>query len=410
LIVRTATWLLLVLASLVPRSAAGADLTRAPVNRYVVAIEVDAPSPVVARVRSTSIEVLERLGVTPVVTQEGAPPSRGELDPLAYAYIDLENPHLPRLVVVDGATRRELMRRTLAETSSLETAIEEATLVLYMVIESLLSSNTASAETPAPARVSTPAGDPSATLAPTPPRAATAKRTPAAKHVTKPDPVIEAPAEAEAEPTSGEPSPAPERGSGRDSTSVAGRVTFDAGAFLRVATLDDSQALTGAGVLVEVRARGAGPRFGAMILGAEHLPVDLSYREASIRLRPFAARLLPTLSFPLGRVFSGVVGVGGGLDWFRTELGSLPIEAEGAGNPSAVDATASALAGVRAHVLRHLLVNLDAGVDLDTSPRTFVVRVGGERRALLELARVRPSLMLGVAFSSHGAPGAGVMP
>jgi hypothetical protein len=369
----------------------------------VVEIEVDAPSPVVARVRTTSIEVLERLGVTPVVTQEGAPSSRGELDPLAYAYIDLENPHLPRLVVVDGATRRELMRRTLPETSSLETAIEEATLVLYMVIESLLSSNAASADAPAPAHVSPHAVGPSATPPlPTLPRATTPKRTPAVKRAAEPAPAVEAPAEAEA--SSDEPSP--ERDSGGDSTSIAERVTFDAGAFLRVATLDGSRALAGAGALVEVRARGTGPRFGAMLLGAEHLPVDLSYREASIRLRPFAARLLTTLSFPVGRVFSGVVGVGGGLDWFRTELGSLPVEAERAGNPSAVDATASALAGVRAHVLRHLLVNLDAGLDVDTSPRAFVVRVGGERRARLELAHVRPSLMLGIAFSSNGMPGA----
>jgi hypothetical protein len=45
-----------------------------------------------------------------------------------------------------------------------------------------------------------------------------------------------------------------------------------------------------------------------------------------------------------------------------------------------------------------LHANVNAGADLDLSPRAFVADSGMERHVLLELGRVRPSISLGFAL------------
>jgi hypothetical protein len=353
-----------------------------------VEIYVDGSPATVDRMRSAAAETFGRAGLDAIVTasaDEALPAGRAK--PLARAYVDLRNPLAPRVVVVDGQTERELARRTLAENASLETSIEAATLVLYMVVEALLTShdtgttaappavNAGEAEPPAPpperARPATRAASDAGTAAPASrPRAPDRPVTPSEARDEVPDQGVHSPS----------------------------WLDLQAGLFVRTTTLDSEHPVAGAGLSLELFGRSTTPELGTILLGAAHLSASPTVANARASIDMYSFRLLPAMRVPFSSALSAVVGVGGGLDAFLIEARPSGAPMSEITKSSAVGATVSALVGVRWRLAERLHASLNAGADVDLSPRAFVVDRGMERHILLELGRVRPSLSLGFAL------------
>jgi hypothetical protein len=349
----------------------------------VVDIEVDGSPAAVERLRATATEVLGRIGISARVHAEG-PPLTPESPSLARAYVDLEILSSPRLVVVDSASQRELARRTLASSPSLETSIEAIVLVLYLVIEARLEQRAAVAGKEAePSATAT-----DATVAPSKAKAK-AKAKVKAK-VPPPTPAQES-----------VPESAQER-AGEDATRAPARTTsglgFDAGPLVRVGTLDGDSALAGAGLALEARAERLTPRLGALFFVIAHLPTEVAFGDARTDIDLISARLLPTFGFDITHSLSSTFGIGGGIDWLRAAPQN-DTSARGYA-VSLADVTLGALAGVRWVVAHPLIATAAASFDIDWSPRTFSARRGDQRTTLLELDRFRPSLLFGLALSS----------
>lgn len=367
-----------------------------------VEIYVDGSPASVERMRVASAETFGRAGIDAVVSASADEAlMTGRTKPLARAYVDLRNPLAPRVVVVDAQTERELARRTLEENASLETSIEAATLVLYMVVEALVTSTTSSNGTP-PSAANVPDGDASTSAA----DATTPGSRPRPDRNTAPAGRMPAAAEPAAEAPPTPLLPAPSRPSSptevRDVEPVkrntASSLDLQAGLFLRTTTLDAEHPLAGAGVSLELFGRGGTPELGAMVLGAAHLSASPAAAGARASIETYSFRVLPALRVPFSTVLAAVVGIGGGFDAFAIEARSLGAPASDTTASSAIDGTISALVGVRLRLAERLHASLNAGADFDVSPRTFVAQSGAQRLVLLELGRVRPSLSLGFAL------------
>ncbi len=391
-------WLALLalgLLALVPRVAT-ATAGSAP----IVNIEVEGSPAAVERLRTTALEVLGRLGVVPVVVAVPSPDARALPVPFVLALVDLRNPRQPSLVVRDGASGRELGRRTLDRSTSLETSVEAAVLVVYMIVEARLSeeSNAEGPASPAPSAVAPSPAAPSAEAAPAAaaaatPRSRAARKAPAAPRKPRPEPKrASVPEEAE-EPSEAEPAEAeePERPSAPSAWALS------AGALLRVGTLDNESAITGAGLVLEARAKRS--KLGVLLLGAAHVPSDVHYAQSYADVHAVSARLLLTQGFELGSSSSAWIGVGPGFDWLRSVPQSTPVEVR-TGTVDVVDPLASAAFGARFVLGRHALLLAAACLDLDLAPHAFVMDVGNDRHTLLSPDRLRPSLLVAIAYTS----------
>jgi hypothetical protein len=337
----------------------------------VVRIQVDGDPDAISRTRAVASELFERLGVTSLVS--GREPDFERMEEpgrkvLARAYFDLRDPATPEIVVVDAETEREIVRRTLPESASLEISVEELTHVLYAVVEGLLqTARSRLADVPA--------------------------KVPAAP----PPPAPETPRPEMAQPPA-------RRSSGGPSLSV--------GAFGRLVSIDSSTILPGGGLALAGRSREDGLAYGGALMAAMHASNEIVFEAARGGVRPLSLRAYGTVSGPTESGVSLLLGLGGGVDLFRIESDSAPPDASTQGS-TVVDAILSSLLG--AHIPIGGRVSLDAAftLDLDLTPRRFVMEQGGRRTPLLELSRFRPAFVLGGSYSlvgSSSAPRTGARP
>jgi len=390
---RARCWLALLALGLL--SLFSGSVSAAAGSAPIVAIEVQGSPAAVDRLRTTALEVLGRLGVVPVVVASPAPDARGLPVPVVRAEVDLRNPRQPSLVVRDGTSGRELGRRTLEQSASLETSVEAAVLVVYMIVEARLSEETATpAETQVPAPGTTPASPPAAAPVPAKPAANPA---PAPAPPSKPKPRPRREAERPEEPEDAAEVSGVEELVEPDRPKASSAVSVSAGALLRVGTLDNVSAITGGGILLEARDKRS--KFGAMLLGAAHVPSDVQYASAYADIQTFSARLLATQGFEIGSSFSALFGVGPGIDWLRSVPRAAPAEVR-TGAATVVDPILSATVGARLPLGRHALLMAAACLDLDLAPHSFVIDVGNERHTLLAPERLRPSVLVAIAYTS----------
>jgi hypothetical protein len=344
------------LAAVVVAAPAGAKPTssaRAPEALSVVVIEVDGDRAAVLRTRAVATELLTRLGVASIVTSPAdEPASTSKRVALARARFDLTDPTQPSIVIVEGESEREVLRRDLPESASLEVSVEELSHVLYAVVEALLRERTPEAES-------------AGALEPAPPPA-----------ITQPD-----------EPPRSRRKPA--KRSGAD---------FEVGAFFRVLDVGSSRIVPGGGALLQARASEGTARPGALLMGAAHDSTSLNYGLATAGVRPFSLRLYPTLTIATGTSVSLVAGLGGGMDWFRVERERTPAEAL-PGVTSVLDMTLSSFLGARFELSAGLGLEANASLDLDLTPHHFVVETESGRSTLLELGRLRPGATFGASYA-----------
>ncbi|MFZ5897175.1 MAG: hypothetical protein ACOY0T_39315 [Myxococcota bacterium] len=335
---------------------------------HVVEIHVDGVPAAVTETRTVATEVLLRIAVIPVVLAEDAPapsyPTPGE--PFVRAYFDFRN-RAPRLVIVDGRTQRELERRVLPESATLETSIEAVTHVLYMVVEALLEDSPNPASEPREEE----AGEQS-----------TAASASAVSEITAP---TQAAAEKPAEAAVAE--QANQRALG-----------LETGVLFRTLHLGTSRLLPGAGVVLDARFDQLEPQLSFAVSGAVHAPFELSLGSSSARLLPWSLAFAPTLQGKLGSKVVGLVGLSAGVTWF-----SLTVDAaEGvraASSTGGAEWAIGAIAGVRLRFSPRVAATLSGALDVGIAPRRFVAEVGGERHVLAELPRLRPFVSLSATYS-----------
>jgi hypothetical protein len=281
------------------------------------------------------------------------------------AYFDLRDPTQPGVVVVEGESEREILRRDLPESASLEVSVEELSHVLYVVVEALLR------EKPP---------EPALKVAPVEP--------------------VRPPARPPEKPQRKRTKPAPRAGA-----------EVDAGAFFRVLELGSSRLVPGGGIALATRGSQGTVAPGATLMAAAHGSTPVSYGVAAAGVRPFSLRLYPTLNVATGTSVTVVAGLGGGIDWFSVERERTPAAAlPGVG--SVLDMTVGSLLGARFELGDGLALDAALSLDLDLTPHSFVVETENGRSTLLELGRLRPGATFGASYSlvdggDSGAPRGG---
>jgi hypothetical protein len=346
-----------------PRDAGSAAGGQAP----LVEIRVLGDDTALTRVRVTATELFARLDVRLSVVADGLDTAAPSDDsPLVLAYVDLRVPTAPMVDVDDGRTRQELMRRRLADVSSLETGVEAAVHVVYASVE---------------ARLQLTADRRAAKLAPAPPAPA-----PPAPAPPAPAPPASAPA---APPRAPIPAHAgrTERGAG-----------LDLGAAFRLVSLGDARLSPGAGASFDARVD-AGPLQAELdVLGVLHSGSELDFNEGSAMLRPYALRVVPGVSVRLTQQLLASLGVGLGLDHFVLDARSAP--SGGTATDTAVtDPVLTSQLGLRFPIGGAWFLSVLGTLDLDLEPTRFVIDRRETIEPLLALPRLRGGMLLIASLS-----------
>jgi len=266
---------------------------------------------------------------------------------LAEAYVDLRPGAAPRVVVVDGETRKDLERRTLSEGASLEISIETVAQVVCTAVESSLATR-AAPPPPAPLRREEGSGQ-------------------------------DAP---------NSPQPGPEWTSTIDLFAAAANfgVGFRGGAGASLGTT-----------------RALGPlRVGALLSFAGYPATDVEGAGGVASFSLLGARVLPTLEWSASRALTAFIGVGGGADWTRISAEQPPPGTLGQRAGSNVDAMLSAMLGVRLHLGGGVAALLALDADVDLSPHRYVIETPRGNQAFFEPTRVRPVTLVGLSLALGG--------
>jgi hypothetical protein len=269
---------------------------------------------------------------------------------LVRAFVDLR-PTSPEvlLLLVDGPTGQIIARRGIVREGSDEVLREQAAFILASLVEDRLAIE--------PPRVAAP---PPASSSPLPVSAPPAS----------PGPPAASPAAIEVAPF------------------------FSAGLLS-----PQTQISSGGGLAVGLR----GDRsLGAWLLARLLAPADTSAGAVELHAGLFSARFLPTARVLAGPSLSLDLGLGAGLDMLSL---SATSSGDALPRPSSrrVSAVLSGVVRAQAQISGSVQLFAAALLDADLAPRRYVVAGDGGPDVLLAPSVVRPSLLLGLTFSSGGA-------
>ncbi|HEY3494467.1 MAG TPA: hypothetical protein VGK73_07270 [Polyangiaceae bacterium] len=344
----------------------------------LIEIHVDGDPAATDQVRVVATELLAGISMAPVVVGGGAPAPKysSPAEPFVRAYFDFRSTP-PMLVILDGTTSRELERRSLPEHAELEAAVESATHVLIMVVESMLDEQAASErEAALAAGAETPAS--------------------AAEPALPEEPaVLAAPSAAAGEPPAAgsEPASKPSGGSGP---------SFEMGLLGQVAYYGEGRVLPGAGAGADLRLSRARPWLGISSFFAFHSAMTLAFGGASAKLNPMSLSLVPSVHANLEASTRALFGLGAGLTWFSLRAEGPPGVALGQ-SAGGIDATLVAILGVRVRLSSRLSLTTLGALEYDPAPREFVALEGTERRELAALPSFRPFVSVLAAYSFIGS-------
>lgn len=167
---------------------------------------------------------------------------------------------------------------------------------------------------------------------------------------------------------------------------------------MRALSLGEEGVTPGAGLeLFLYSERGA--RWGVALLGAVQAAVPHVGSGAELELQPVALRLSPTVESPLAGPIRLFAGVTGGADVFSVHYGNVPSNATLADRSRFLSWILGWQAGARFHAGARYELALGGGLDLDITPKSYEIEVGGERRPAFEVPSLRPWLMLTASFA-----------
>ena len=269
---------------------------------------------------------------------------------LAEAYVDLRPGSAPRVVVVDGETRKDLERRMLPEGESLEISIETVAHVVCAAVESSLAMRAAPPIAPTPVA-----------------REERAESAPKSLQI------------------------GPEWRSQIDLFGAA--ANFGAGF------------RGGAGAALGV-SHGNGPlRLGALVGFSGYPATDVEGAGGVASFSLLGTRLLPTVEWQVSRAVTAFVGLGGGVDWVRIAAERPPPGTVGQPAGNSVDIAVSAMLGLRLHLGGGVAALLALDADADLSPHHYVIQTPQGSQSFFEPARVRPVALAGLSLALGGDNG-----
>lgn len=318
----------------------------------IVRVYVAGPEQAVSGARDAIQDLCSRSNVAVVVRDaagaDEALLATSHAPGLAEAYVDLRPGTAPRVVVVDGESRKDLERRTLPEGASLEISIETMAHVVCAAVESSLATRAAVAPPPPPVKRE----EVALTAAP--------------KLV--------------------------ELGPQWASQISLFATAADFGAGFR----------GGAGVSLGL-SHGRGPlRFGALLSAAGFPAANVEGAGGVASFSSLGARLLPTLQWRATQVVTAFVGLGGGADRVRLAADQPPPGAVGQGAGTSVDAVLSGLLGVRLHLGSGVAALVAAQADADLSRHRYVIQTPQGSQSFFDPSRVRPVLLAGLSVALGG--------
>ncbi|HYQ02026.1 MAG TPA: hypothetical protein VER96_25305 [Polyangiaceae bacterium] len=270
---------------------------------------------------------------------------------LADAYVDLRPGTAPRVVVVDGETRQDLERRTLAEGASLEISIETMAQVVCAAVESSLAARAAAAAKVAP------------------------------------PPKVEEPSKAK---TVEEPAEHSRHWQTRASLLASGS---DFGNGFRA----------GVGAGFGLNYGHATWHFGGIfsVIGYPAAGVENTEGLASVGL--VGLRALPLLEWQVAPAVTTFAGVGGGLDWIQISGERPPPGAVASPTERVFEPVASGMLGLRLALGRSVSALFAFDTDVVLVRHSYVVQTpDGGTAPFFEPPRVRPMALAGVSLSLGG--------
>ena len=273
---------------------------------------------------------------------------------LADAYVDLRPGTAPRVVVVDGESRQDLERRTLAEGASLEISIETMAHVVCAAVESSLAARAAASAS------------------------ASAKATPPPKVEESSKPAVEQPSEH------------PQRWQTRASLLASGS---DFGAGFRA----------GVGAGFGLNYGHARWHFGGIfsVIGYPAAGVESTDGLASFGL--VGLRALPLLEWQVASPVTTFAGVGGGLDWIQISGERPPPGAVSSSTERVLEPVASGMLGLRLALGRGVSALFAFDTDVVLVRHSYVVQTpDGGTAPFFEPPRVRPMALAGLSLSLGG--------
>ncbi len=282
--------------------------------------------------------------------------------PVAIISMDFKPPDYS-IVVVDGASGDEVERRAIVDDSSIETAVEAATHVAYLIVEAMLERREDQAS---------PGTDTAA-----PPRAG---------------PIQHAPPRVRAETHRAAPTAEP--------PSTPSKLGVGAGVLLGITSLGSSRVLPGAGVGCDLTFEQTG--LGTLISLVTYAPSDLELRAAHAAVRPTAARMLATWNSKLSEALMFSLAIGPGFEWLHLEPSAAPEGVEVSRTRSVLEPLLSGLAGLRVKLGSRAYMSALGGVDISVAGSRFVAEVGDDRQLLLEPPAVRPTLLVSASAALGG--------
>jgi hypothetical protein len=348
----------------------------------------------VAKMSATLRELCARLDLDVIVEEASDETAMTATGPNAWlkAFVDVRST-APRIVVVDAETRRELERRSLPASRSLEMSVEEAAHVLYMVAESALAGR--DSRTPAGGDT---AAAPSSSRAPEP-------RKPTVEPSTRSAPQSKPPREPPRDHGEGEPLD-DDRGEQRHRKASA-RFQSELAAFGTAAAFGAARALVGFGGSLDAGARTGSFRVSGALSGSAYLPSRLTRGAAAASLSAESARVEVIGAWAATSVFEPFFAIGGGADRIALDADSPPPGASPTGVESRMDPIVTGALGAKIRLSRTFGAFFAFATDVDLSPHRYVIDADGAEQTFLELARIRPALFVGVSVSVAGGSAGG---
>lgn len=369
----------------------------------IVRVYATGPPHVLDRLRVTVTELCARLNLSATVEEAPSESVLGSSAPRAFAlaFVDFSSA-LPRVVVVDGETHREIERRTLPRASSLELSVEEAGHVLYMTVESSLRARERRREAP---RAAGAPSDPE--VAPEPGAAKDGE-----------EPTDDAQVGGSGKAASGAATAREdEHATSREADSAPSRVTesghgshpsaFEAevSAFGSAVAFGTAHVLPGLGASFDAGVRRDALRASASLSVGASFSDKVTMGDETASVRTDAGRLLAALEWEPTTRLAAFAGIGGGIDRVTVATTESPAGVWAAGATTRVDPVLEGLAGAKVLLSNISRVFVAMALDVDMNPHRYVLDEGGTRRTFFDSPRVRPKAFLGLSFLLSGAGG-----
>ena len=384
----------------------------------MVHVFVAGPEEALLRTRATVRELFARIHVDAVVERADDEAVLGVASPdtAPRAFLDFRSREAPRVVLVQRPSGRELERRTLPGSASLEVSVEEAAHVLYMAVESTLRARDDAAGSGGSAAPE-PAGTTEGAAASTVPSSSDARASASAGSADasaaprRPPATAAPPRDRAAAPARGADAVSGDhvaRDGGPGVTGRASGVEAGVSAFALLSSFAAAHPLPGVGGALD-GALGRGRVRSAALLSVGVLfpsPVPGPGAASSIHAETF--RLDALVDFAASERVHLSAGLGGGVDRITFDAGPSTPSVVSTGSPVRIDPVLTALVTFQYRMSGAFGAFALASLDVDVQPHRYVTQAGNQDATVFALPRPRPAASLGLTYFFTEVPRAGV--